>query len=194
MALDMTEDHWKYLLDPNCVEYYLMPRIKSLIGTNKKVLDIGTRSGIYLLYYCDESNNKGLGIDLGSVDSALETKSKSRLTNVDFLGNIDATTPLPFDDNSFDVSVASAIIEHIWVPGDRYMVEEIIRVSKEKVIISTPLYVDRIQDYDRGRGCGDHINMFNEDRFHDFLKQFGFHHNVEVIMEGYSTLIGIIEM
>lgn len=179
---------YEYLHDPRFIEYYAMPKIKEIIGSDKKILDVGTRSGFWLAYFCHENNNTGIGIDLGPVNV--------EYPHIDMSGeSVDVTFRLPFKDKEFDVSTMIATLEHLWVPGDRYAIENLIRVTKEKIILMTPIYVDRINDCDRGKGnVEDHINMFSCERFDAFLESFGFEYQHIDVPQGYSSHIGIINL
>lgn len=179
---------WTYLHDSQFIEYHTMPKIKEMIGDNKKILDVGTRSGFWLMYFCQDNKNKGIGIDIGPI--------KIEHQNVEmFVESVDVTFRLPFEDKEFDVSTMIATLEHLWVPGDRYAIENLIRVTKEKIILMTPIYKDRPDECDRGKGnVTDHINMFDCGRFEEFLKSFGYNYEHIDIIPGYSSHIGIIHL
>lgn len=185
----------EYLTDKDYVEAHMMPTIKDLIGNNKYVLDVGVREAFWLCYYCSDTENTGVGVDISTdyMSRAKEIIRDFKLEGkISLMTDIDAAYTLPFKDNSFNVAVSTAVLEHIFYPGHRYMLENMIRVAREKVIISTPIYKDRFQDRDRGRGTQEHINMFDCDRFERFLKSFGYEYSHIDIEPGYSSHIGII--
>lgn len=166
-----------------------MPVIKDLIGDNKRILDAGTRGGYWLHYYCKRNQNSGVGIDIGFANLNIDDPRIKIIEE-----SVDVTNKLPFKEKEFDVSVMTAVLEHLWIPGDRFTVENLIRVTKEKVILMTPIYTDRSQDHDRGRGCPEHINMFDCERFDEFLKSFGYKYEHIDIVQGYSSHIGVINL
>jgi len=187
-GLDKSFIDYGYLTDDRMIEHYAMPMIKKMIGKDKRILDVGMRSGFWLHYYCNGTGNKGVGIDLMGDTGGLRED-----TNIKFFKKpVDATFKIPFEDNSFDVVTCTAVLEHLWVPGDRYAVENMIRVAKEKVILMTPIYTDHPDDPTRGRDIDEHINMFDCKRFKRFLKSFGYKYRHYDIMQGYRSHIGVI--
>lgn len=190
MTFDETKfKNWEYLNDPRFIEYYAMPTIKELIGDNKRILDAGTRGGYWLHYYCKGNHNSGVGIDLGYANLDIGDPRIKILEE-----KIDVTYKLPFEDKEFDVSVMTAVLEHLWIPGDHFAIENLIRVTKEKIILMTPIYRDRPNDYDRGTACPEHINMFDCERFDRFLNSFGYKYEHIDIEYGYSSHIGVINL
>jgi len=189
--LDKTRKEYEYLTDPRFVEYHAMPKIKEIIGNDKKILDVGCRSRFWLAYFCDGTGNQGTGRDIHPTDDPVKHENVEILT-----GPIDITEMHENDSTKhFDVSTMLATLEHLWVPGDRYAVENMIKHTKEKVIIMTPIYYDRPQDTDRGRGNVDtHINMFDCERFDKFLASFGYEYDHIDVQEGYSSHIGVIHV
>lgn len=187
----------EYLTNKDYVEAHMMPIIKNHIGNNKYVLDIGTRQAFWLCYYCSGTDNIGVGIDISNkhIKRTKELIKDFKLNEkISILTKIDATYKLPFEDGCFDTAVSTSVLEHLFYPGHRYMIENMIRVAREKIIISTPIYKDRPWDYDRGRGNQDHINMFDCERFEELLKSFGYNYEHIDILPGYSSHIGIIHL
>ena len=178
---------YEYLHDARFIEHYAMPKIKEIIGDNKNILDIGVRNAFWLNYFCSGNNNKGIGIDIGICGNPITSPGVKIWKKP-----LDVTNKLPFEDNRFDVSTLFAVLEHLYYPGHVYAVENMIRVTKEKVIIMTPNYIDHPRDPMRGRAIPEHINNFSCERFDRFLKSFGFRYEHIDIKEGYSSHIGVI--
>lgn len=97
------------------------------------LLDVGSGNG-YLKYFCDFGNIEWHGIEIW----------EERYQDCERLGyhmhrcDIDAET-LPFDDNYFDVVVASHVIEHL--RNRDFAVQEMYRVLKPSglLIVGTPI-------------------------------------------------------
>lgn len=105
--------------------------IKEIIGSGKKVLDLGCRDGSLTKHYVDR--NEVVGVDIDDVALSICKKNLGIQTF-----HLDLNEQLPFDDSSFDVVVAGEIIEHLIFPES--FVREIHRVLKPKGIFcgSTP--------------------------------------------------------
>jgi len=88
----------------------------------KRVLEIGIGSGVTAKIL--RENN----VELVTVD-------KDPNTNPDIVGDV---LRLPFEDNSFDMAVAFAILEHLPFSSFTLALKEMRRVSKNNVIISIP--------------------------------------------------------
>lgn len=57
--------------------------------------------------------------------------------DLDNFTKIDPAAPrLPFEDNQFDIVVASEVLEHVYTPYE--MIKELARVAAKKIIITTP--------------------------------------------------------
>ncbi len=70
------------------------------------------------------------------IDYSPETiyKAEKMYPNVEYIvGDLSNT---PFPDKEFDVSVAGEVIEHLENPMD--LIKEMVRITKERIIISTP--------------------------------------------------------
>ena len=109
------------------------PRIEKIIDivpTNKKILDIGCYDGT-ISQLIKEKNNVIIGLDMSM--NALNMAKKKGIECV--LSNAEN---LPFRDASFDIIVASEIIEHIFDTGK--FLDEINRILKSngELILTTP--------------------------------------------------------
>ncbi|OGN41700.1 MAG: hypothetical protein A2606_02675 [Candidatus Yanofskybacteria bacterium RIFOXYD1_FULL_42_10] len=84
---------------------------KALIGTGKKILDLGCRDGIITKYFAEGNDVIGADIDAGALEKA---KSALNIKTVHFDLN---QTIWPLENNYFDVVVAAEIIEHLFFPN-----------------------------------------------------------------------------
>ncbi len=103
----------------------------------KRVLDFGCGSG-YGTHLMSEHCQDIVGVDIA--DDAIDfANSRYSSDNLEYrrIGNIE-TTPLPFDDASFDVVISFQVMEHI-EQVDKYL-DEIRRVLRDDgvVVIATP--------------------------------------------------------
>jgi len=110
-----------------------LPRIEKIIDmvpTNKRILDIGCYDGT-ISQLIKEKNNVVIGLDMSM--NALNMAKKKGIECVS--SNADN---LPFKDKSFDIVVASEIIEHIFDTGK--FLDEINRILKSngELILTTP--------------------------------------------------------
>ena len=82
----------------------------NLIGTGKRILEVGCRSGNLTQYY--HSENEVIGVDVDR-NALLEFEKrlglKSRWVDID-------SEELPFNDNEFDTVVFSEVMEHLRFP------------------------------------------------------------------------------
>lgn len=105
-------------------EYYL--------GTPKDIIDLGTADGLMLSIIKNSFPSvKCVGIEYSL--ELLKAKNDSRITVLQ--GDVNS---LPMPDNSFDIAVATAIIEHI--PNPKRMLEEVKRVLRPNglIILTSP--------------------------------------------------------
>jgi SAM-dependent methyltransferase len=84
----------------------------------------------------------------------------------DELINADALN-LPFKDNVFDTTIATEVLEHLEKNDGRQFLDEIERVSRRCLIISTPNY----EDLREGREGVDGYNPYEAHRSHWTLKE-----------------------
>ena len=143
---------------PEPYQVQLLADILSLIPQDtQSILDVGCGNGI--ITNCLPKNIYVIGLD--SSEEALKT-----VTRETKLGSI---TNLPFDDNSFDLVMASDVIEHL--PDDIYQqsISELFRVSSKYVMVAVPHGELLEKSYTKCADCGFryHINhhqrSLNED-------------------------------
>ena len=127
----------------------------------------------------DEVNKAWLGGDLNFYfkykRKIIERKIKGKCLNVGCGGHIipgavnidENATNLPYKDNSFDTVILSDVIEHIkdWEKA----LDEAIRVSKNKVIITVPAYMWLWSNYDKMLG---HYRRYEEKDIDRFLNKY----------------------
>lgn len=95
-------------------------------------LDVGCGTGAF----CSVLDDLGLsttGIDTASTMIEI-AKRKNRGRDINFI-HIDADSPLPFDDNSFDIVTSSFVLHGLQKPERYFLYREMNRVSKNYVII-----------------------------------------------------------
>ena len=103
-----------------------------LIGTGKRILEVGCRSGNLTQYY--HFQNEVIGVDVDR-NALLEFEKrlglKAKWVDID-------SEPLPFEDHHFDTVVFSEVMEHLRFP--QKALHEIFRVLKKngKLIGSVP--------------------------------------------------------
>ena len=93
--------------------------IRSNIDKNAKIVDIGCNKG-HLFYGWDRTNITSVDIDEYDLPNFVRA---------------DATKPLPFKDNEFDIAVLGEIVEHTDNPSE--VIQEAMRVCK-KLVITVP--------------------------------------------------------
>jgi len=160
-------------LSPKGSHGHFLPIIKNAIGNGKRILDIGASDCCMTCCVIENTENTALAIDI--VDepklnlNAEKMIELAGLSNqIEFRPGVNATFHLPMEENSFDSSTAFAVLEHTWCPGHQNIIENMIKVSKEKCIFLIPVLSssgphDRwgISPYIEGAG---HINQFDEYR------------------------------
>jgi len=125
-------------------------------------------------------------LDLGCKEKYLEKVfSFKRYVGIDICNsadiklNLNNITKLPFKNNSFEVIVASQILEHLFYPLK--LIKEIKRISKGYIIIGLPneyTYDNRIKflfgepiEFDNGYQEFGHHYIFDIDSIDQFIKQ-----------------------
>lgn len=150
----------KALPEKNCRKYFKiyekeLPRIVKSIGFLKNIspntiLDIGPGKGRALWPIANALPNTSITCVEKSVwrHTVIDAVNKGGIKRISSL-NIDVSEGLPFSDNSFDVTTAFEVIEHI--RNYNSAIEEIFRVTRDFIMISVPSKPDKNPD---------HINFF----------------------------------
>lgn len=119
-------------------------RVAELLGDAKTVVDIGGQLNM-LSQFCDVSK-----VTVANLESS-EEKSDVTIKR----------GKLPFGDNSFDTSCAIDVLEHIAKSNRAGFIKEVVRISKEKAILSFPIgtpqhisYEEEIQKWLENKGHG----------------------------------------
>jgi SAM-dependent methyltransferase len=85
-----------------------IPLFREAIGTGKRVLDLGCRSGALTRHLLDGNTVVGMDVDRAALAKAEELGIEPVEANVE--------DPLPFPDESFDAVVAGELLEHLQLP------------------------------------------------------------------------------
>ena len=144
---------------------------KKIIGTGKKVLDIGCRDGALTIFFCQGNSVTGFDIDSDALSRA--GKIISITTK-----QVDLNGDWKVDPKSFDVVVAAEVLEHLYYP--KKIVEKVARVLTDGGIFtgSVPFaysvqskirYLFNIKTHTPLQDPT-HINHFTYKEFRDILK------------------------
>jgi SAM-dependent methyltransferase len=135
-----------------------IPLFQAAIGTGKRVLDLGCRSGALTRHFLEGNSVVGLDVDA----AALEKAAALGIEPV----QADVEEPLPFEDASFDAVVAGELFEHLQFPDA--LVAEIRRVLRPGgVVVGSVPNAFRVQSrlrFLRGRPPEDdptHLRLFS---------------------------------
>jgi len=106
--------------------------ILKYLGTNQRIIDIGCNDGAITALFRD-LGNEVIGVDLKEVIKI----AQKNYPDIKFI-NFDASNIFPIDDNSFDVVVASELIEHLI--NDVLFLRAYYRILKPggRLILTTP--------------------------------------------------------
>ncbi len=151
--------------------------IKEMVGTGKKILDLGCRDGSFTKFLID--GNEVIGADIDDIALSICSKNLGIKTY-----HIDLNDDFPFEDTTFDVVFAGEIIEHLVIPEN--FVKECSRVLKNGGIFcgTTPnayRLKTRVRFLAGKPLCGDpsHLHFFSFNTLQTLLqKYFG---KVEII-------------
>lgn len=103
----------------------------SLFNSFESVLDIGCGTGA-MCFVLNELEMKVTGVDPAGKMLRI-AKSKNKLNNTEFI-QADILERLPFEDKSFDITIASLVAHGMKVDDRIKMYEEMSRLTKNKVI------------------------------------------------------------
>ena len=85
-----------------------IPLFRAAIGSDKRVLDLGCRSGALTRHFLEGNEVVGLDVDRAALAKAEALGIEPVEANVE--------EPLPFADGSFDAVVAGELLEHLQLP------------------------------------------------------------------------------
>jgi SAM-dependent methyltransferase len=146
-----------------------VPLFRAAIGTGKRVLDLGCRSGALTRHFLDGNSVVGLDVDAAALEKARALGIEPVQANVE--------EPLPFEDAAFDTVVAGELLEHLQFPDA--LVAEIWRVLRhEGVLVGSVPNAFRVQSrlrFLRGRPPEDdptHLRMFSPREMRALLAGF----------------------
>jgi SAM-dependent methyltransferase len=147
-----------------------IPLFRAAIGTGRRVLDLGCRSGALTRHFLDGNSVVGLDVDAAALEKAAALGIEPVQANVE--------EPLPFEDGSFDAIVAGELFEHLRFPDE--LVAEIRRVLRPGgVLVGSVPNAFRLQSrlrFLRGRPPEDdptHLRMFSAAAIRELLAGFG---------------------
>lgn len=146
-----------------------IPLFQAAIGTGKRVLDLGCRSGALTRHFLEGNAVVGLDVDRSALAKAEALGIEPVQANVE--------DPLPFEDGSFDAVVAGELLEHLQFPDA--LVAEIRRVLRPGgVIVGSVPNAYRLQGRLRflfGRSPEDdptHLHMYSPNAVRALLGGF----------------------
>jgi SAM-dependent methyltransferase len=146
-----------------------IPLIVAAVGSGKRVLDLGCRSGALTRHFLEGNSVVGLDVDAAALAKAAALGIEPVQANVE--------EPLPFEDSSFDAVVAGELFEHLQFPDA--LVAEIRRVLRPGGVIAGSVpNAFRVQSRIRfllGRSPEDdptHLRMFSPGSVRDLLRGF----------------------
>ena len=155
-----------------------IPLLVAAIGTGKRVLDLGCRSGALTRHFLEGNSVVGLDVDASALEKAAARGIEPVQANVE--------EQLPFADASFDAVVAGELFEHLQFPDA--LVAEIGRVLRPGGTLAGSVpNAFRVQSrlrFLRGRPPEDdptHLRMFSPDAMRELLAGF---ENVELSYVG----------
>jgi len=146
-----------------------IPLLVAAIGSGKRVLDLGCRSGALTRHFLDGNSVVGLDVDAAALEKAAALGIEPVQANVE--------EPLPFEDGSFDAVVAGELLEHLQFPDA--LVAEIRRVLRaDGVLAGSVPNAFRLQSrlrFLRGKPPEDdptHLRMFSPAAVRELLRDF----------------------
>jgi SAM-dependent methyltransferase len=146
-----------------------IPLFQAAIGRERRVLDLGCRSGALTRHFLEGNEVVGLDVDQAALAKAEALGIQPIAANVE--------DPLPFEDGSFDAVVAGELFEHLRFPDA--VVAEIRRVLRSGgVLVGSVPNAFRLQSrlrFVRGRPPEDdptHLHMFSPAAVGELLAEF----------------------
>jgi ubiquinone/menaquinone biosynthesis C-methylase UbiE len=154
---------------PVQIEAYFLV-LNKYVAENSQTLDVGFGLGYGLNILAIKSREvNGLDVDPKVLDYCRQTLV-GRNPRLKMLDIFDGYT-LRFPDNSFDVVTCVDVIEH--VEDFNRLIQEMLRVSKKGVFLSTP---NRKPEYTNKDGSPKnywHLREWNFDEFDNIVRKFG---------------------
>jgi SAM-dependent methyltransferase len=146
-----------------------IPFFRDAIGRDRRVLDLGCRSGAFTRNFLDGNEIVGLDVDRVALAKAAELGIETVAANVE--------ESLPFPDETFDAVVAGELLEHLQFPEE--LVAEAGRVLRpEGVLVGSVPNAYRVQSrlrFLRGHPPEDdptHLHMFSARDVRKLLQGF----------------------
>jgi SAM-dependent methyltransferase len=146
-----------------------IPLFVEAIGTGRRVLDLGCRSGALTRHFLEGNSVVGLDVDAAALQKAAALGIEPLQANVE--------EPLPLEDGTFDAVVAGELFEHLRFPDA--LVAEIRRVLRPGgVLVGSVPNAFRVQSRLRflsGRAPEDdptHLRMFSAGAVGELLAGF----------------------
>jgi ubiquinone/menaquinone biosynthesis C-methylase UbiE len=101
----------------------------------KSILDVGCGNGLFINYLRQIKTNNNIRIC--GIDRSLA--ALAHVNTEKYLANIGT---LPFQDNEFDIITALEVLEHLPILTYKKALEEIVRVSKQYILVGLPFNQD----------------------------------------------------
>lgn len=144
--------------------------LRARVGQGKKVLDVGCRNGALTAFYAE--GNMVLGVD---IDIAALHKAKERI-GIE-TKQLDLNGEWPFSPRSFDVVVATEVLEHLYFPERQVSKIATLLTEEGKLLGSVPnafSLINRMRllfGHKRYTPLGDptHINHFSSTELYAIL-------------------------
>jgi ubiquinone/menaquinone biosynthesis C-methylase UbiE len=132
-----------------------------------KTLEIGQGQGVFTIDLLKQ------GVDVVCLDNSKECiKVANDMFRLNDIGTTiyegDITKQLPFEDNSFDTSVCSEVLEHLYYP--RKAIGELVRVTKRDIYITVP--AKGVMPPKQTKG---HVQDFEMADIISFMRYYGVH-------------------
>ena len=139
MKSDDVEHAYKYAYDVG-TRHHMDARLQvpEELGyfVGETLVDVGCGGGRFLQYFkCKKNIKFCVGLDLWK-NQVHSTKRRFKKEGVDAHLIICDAQRMPFADNTFDIAFSTDMIEHL--PDTAKGVKDIVRVSKDKVVICAP--------------------------------------------------------
>ena len=143
------------------------------LSNAENALDAGCGEGyIFNRLFSKNKRLQMTGLDISN--EALKTARKLNPDSKFFEGSI---YEMPFEDNKFDLVIASEVLEHLEKP--KKALDEISRISKKHVLLSVPNEpLFRITNFLRGKNISrlgndiDHVSLWGKKQFINMISNY----------------------